>query len=176
MQEEWRDIVGYEGLYQVSNFGRVKRLESGVSYVTRWGTASTMKIKNRVLRHGKTKTGYEFVTLYKLGTCKQMYVHRLVAATFIGGAHKGEKEVNHKDGNKHNNSVNNLEWCSKKENNQHSRYVLGNGCFKVRCVETGEIFRSMSEAECVKGIYPGSISDIFRRGRKTAGGFHWERI
>lgn len=106
MQEIWKDVKGYEGLYQVSNLGRVKN-----------------KIRNKCLKPNKTTWGYYGVALYKNGISKRFQVHRLVAIAFIDNL-MDKKEVNHKDGNKLNNCVENLEWCTRSENMKHS-FTMG---------------------------------------------------
>ena len=104
--EEWRPICGYEGLYEVSNLGRVKSL----------GNDKTRKEK--ILSQVKMKKGYLMVNLYKNGKMKTCKVHRLVAKAFLENPN-GYTCVNHIDENKVNNYVDNLEWCSYKYNSNH---------------------------------------------------------
>ena len=101
MKEIWADIHGYGGKYQVSTWGRV-RCESGI------------------MKPFKTKKGYLRITLTKDGDRKNHRINRLVAMTFIANT-KGLPEVNHKDGNKLNNSVTNLEWVDGKTNRQFDK-------------------------------------------------------
>lgn len=103
LNEIWRDINNYEGLYQVSNYGRIKRL----------GNAKNMKEK--ILRPIKHSRGYLRIGLHKNGFQKDYFIHRLVAQAFIINS-INLPEVNHRDENKHNNKVCNLEWCSSKYN------------------------------------------------------------
>lgn len=112
MQEEiWKDIVGYEGIYQVSNFGNVKSLTREVI-----GKANKYRIvKSKILKTFLSADGYCTLQLYKNGIPKTITVHRLVAITFIEKNHL-LNEVNHKDFNRTNNRVENLEWCTHKEN------------------------------------------------------------
>ena len=100
--ETWRDIKGYEGLYQVSNYGRVKSLIKGI-----------------ILKPKVCKTGYLCVGLWKDGKQKWMLIHRLVTQTFIPNP-VNKPQVNHIDGVKSNNVVYNLEWVTSSENNQHA--------------------------------------------------------
>ena len=100
MIEEWKDIKGYEGLYQVSNLGRVKSLKFG---------------KERILKTGVDRYGYISVNLYKNNKRKLCKVHRLVAEAFIPNL-ENKPEVNHLDEDKTNNMVSNLEWCTRNEN------------------------------------------------------------
>lgn len=100
VMEIWKDIEGYEGLYQVSNYGKVKSL----------GNDKNKKSKMRKER--TTKDGYIQIKLHKNGETKGFYIHRLVAQAFISNPN-GYKEVNHIDENKRNNSSTNLEWCTR---------------------------------------------------------------
>lgn len=113
MKEIWKDIEGYEGLYQISNFGRVKSLpkKNGNSYQ-----------EERILKP-KNNQGYMQVNLYKNKKCKSIVIHRMVAKAFIKNEYN-KREVNHIDGNKANNRVDNLEWCTPSENQKHA-YRIG---------------------------------------------------
>ncbi len=102
MKEIWKDIEGYEGLYQVSNLGDVRSLKY----------AGGNKVK--ILKQGNVN-GYKRVSLHKNNKQKNYFVHRLVAMTFIPNPNNLPL-VNHKDENKTNNSVDNLEWCTQKYN------------------------------------------------------------
>lgn len=118
MKEIWKDIKGYEGLYQVSNLGRVKSLGKG---------GFNQYQKNvRFLSICKNSEGYGIVVLTKELQTRTFSVHRIVAKTFIENP-LNKRVVNHKDGNKLNNVASNLEWLTYKENYIHARDVLG--CF-----------------------------------------------
>ena len=99
----WKDIPGYEGLYQVSNTGRVRSLN-----YNRTG-------ETKVLKQGTNKGGYKRVNLYKDGKFKIYFVHRLVALVFIPNPNN-YPVINHKDENPKNNTVWNLEWCTQEYN------------------------------------------------------------
>ena len=101
--ETWKDIQDYEGLYQISNFGRVKSLRS----------------KGKFLNPLPSTSGYSKVQLYKNGKSRDSYIHILVATAFLPKS-DNKQEVNHKDGNKRNNNVENLEWVTKSENQKHA--------------------------------------------------------
>lgn len=108
MNEEWRPIVNYEGLYEVSNFGKIINARSGYNF--------TQCINNR---------GYLFVGLHKNGKRMSLTSHRIIASAFLG---LSLLEVNHKDGNKTNNHINNLEYVSARENSNHTsvgKYMKG---------------------------------------------------
>lgn len=106
MEEIWKDIPGYEGLYKVSNLGRVK------SFIIHNGT------NTRILKPRKVKDGYLMVALYNNKKRKNFQIHQLVAQMFIPNINN-YTEVNHKDLNKSNNSVTNLEWLNHHENILH---------------------------------------------------------
>lgn len=198
MEELWKSIEGYEGLYEVSNFGNVKSIT-----------------RNKVMKPGSHKFGYRYVILYKEGSNKSVLVHRLVADAFIPKI-SGEEDVNHIDGNKSNNCVENLEWVSKSENMKHAyqsglRQVTDNqrGAGrprtskqleasrtltpaklaalrdpyrfhnvgpaleakrkKVRCVQTGECYLSMSAADSAIGCSSGQVSNSIKTGKPIYG-------
>lgn len=121
--EVWRDIVGYEGLYQVSNFGRVKSLKR--KYINQYGEFGEKKefIKAQRLssfyKSQKDTKGYFVVSLADNDRGKWVRVHRLVASAFLPNP-ENLPEVNHKDGNKQNNKVENLEWVSHAQNCLHA--------------------------------------------------------
>lgn len=112
MQEIWKPVVGYEGLYEVSNLGNVRRIWR---YNKPW--VHPLKAKN-------TKDGYLESTLTKNGISKSIRTHRIVAMAFLETSDIVGKEVNHIDGNKKNNCVENLEWVTSSENQKHA-YRLG---------------------------------------------------
>lgn len=110
MNEEWKDIKGFEGLYKISSLGRVMSLHPHGCKDTK----EYIKVPDSI------HNGYLRVELHRKGRRKiKMLVHRLVAEAFIENP-EGKREVNHKDCNKHNNTVSNLEWCSHKENMKHA--------------------------------------------------------
>ena len=114
MVEEWRDIKGYEGKYQVSNMGRVKSLDRLVSRSGR-----VMHLREKLLKPRVNPFGYCSVHLYCNGDGKNIFIHRLVANAFIPNA-DNTLEINHKDEDKSNNCVENLEWCTHQYNNLYN--------------------------------------------------------
>lgn len=107
MEVVWKDVMGYEGIYQVSNYGEVLRLRS---------LDSRGHLRNsKILKQTKTKDGYMQLGLHKNGKEQKVLVHQLVAMVFLDNPNN-YVEVNHKDENKQNNSVSNLEWCNHKYN------------------------------------------------------------
>lgn len=115
MTELWRDVVGFEGFYQVSNHGRVKSLDRQVFYID--GRVRTFY--GQILKLRLDSKGYYFVTLIKPGFKIQQRVHRLVAESFILNF-QNKPCVNHKNSNRKDNIVDNLEWVTHKENTQHA--------------------------------------------------------
>jgi len=119
MEEEWKDIEGYEGHYQVSNFGRVKSL-----------------ISNKIRKNTIDKShGYEITGLRKNMNSKTFLIHRLVAKHFVKKEKSYFKVVNHKDGNKRNNFASNLEWTSHSLNSSHA---FENGLLKSPLLKPGK--------------------------------------
>ena len=112
MQEIWKDIVGYEGLYQVSSLGNIRSLSFGAR---NYRKSNIVKL----LKQSPTNCGYFKVQLYCEGKSKMMYVHRIVATAFIPNPER-KPQVNHIDGNKSNNVASNLEWVSQSENHIHA--------------------------------------------------------
>ena len=166
--EQWKSISGYEGLYEVSDLGRVKSLN-----YKHTGTEKIMKMVKRI-------DGYLHVGLCKDGHKKQLLVHRLVAETFIPNpANLGT--VNHKDENKTNNVVGNLEWMSMKDNTNYgtrNKRVAEALSKQIQMFDksTGELlatFPSINEAGRVTGTYQSNISTCCNGERKSAGGYVW---
>jgi len=165
MLEIWRDIKNYEGIYEVSNLGRIKS-------ISRNGTIK----ENRILKPNKVM-GYSQVGLQKYGTRKYKKIHRLVAEAFIPNP-ENKKEVNHKDGNKTNNCVDNLEWVTTSENQLHSYYELKNNIKSVIQLSlNNEIIKeweSIAKVEQELKISNADICKCCKGKRKTAGGYKWK--
>ena len=114
INEDWKDINGYEGKYQVSNYGRIKSFPKFIERKT--GSYFT---KEKVLKCTLDNYGYPCVYLYSNGNVRHIKVHILVAKSFIENPN-GYSDINHKDGNKTNNRIDNLEWCDRSHNIQHA--------------------------------------------------------
>jgi len=143
--EVWKPIEGYEERYSVSNHGNVKSKDM---FVTGKNNSYYLK-RGRVLKQSLNGSGYLFITLCKSSICKPKRVHKLVAHEFIY-KRCGDQCVNHIDGDKRNNHVNNLEWCTFSDNAQHA---LKTGLRKTKAVIGKDIFdgseisfKSMSDA------------------------------
>ena len=170
MQEEWRDIAGFEGLYQVSNLGRVKHLRVN-------------KCKQeRMLKPEVHSCGYQRVVL---GNSVRKFVHRLVAEAFIPNP-ENKPQVDHIDGTRDNNRVDNLRWCTNMENanfpiaKERKRIRLigktGKNAMRKRpvvCIETGDFYWSSREASQTTGIHHQAISKVCLGKLTHTHGVHW---
>ena len=117
MEETWKWIDGYKNMYQVSNFGNVRSVDRDVYCEV--SPNKLQRILGKVLKQGANHKGYPIVYLSKNGKQKTIAVHRLVAKAFIENP-LSLPQVNHKDGCKTNNYVNNLEWCDNSYNQKHA--------------------------------------------------------
>jgi hypothetical protein len=186
--EEWRDIKTYEGIYQVSNKGRIRSLD-------RYGkrTENTIrKLKGRILKPFPVQAGYLSVYLCNEYGKKSFKVHRLVATAFLSNP-KQKNEVNHKDGNRQNNEADNLEWVTKSENQLHSFRVLHRtpimlGKFNEMCPNSkpvnqysknGELIKtwpSTMEVERTHGWSASNIAGCCRGEHFSAYGYKWKYL
>ena len=179
MTEVWKDIKGYEGLYQVSNMGRVKSL--GRMAASKNG--SKQYRKERILNPRVTNSGYLLVSLYNgSDNVKQFYVHRLVCEAFHENP-KNKPCVNHLDENKENNVASNLEWCTIAENNNHgtrkARMAKSLSKTVAQYTKEGElikVWQSTMEVQRQLGFDQGTISKATRGKLKTAYGYLWKYI
>ena len=162
--EKWKDVSGYEGLYQVSNEGMVKSFKKG---------------KEKMLKLYKDKYGYYAVKLSKDGKHKFYYVHRLVAQEFVYNDNLFFNQINHKDEVKTNNKADNLEWCDSTYNNNYGTAIyrrIETRSRKVICVETGIIYQSANEIERLFGFWHSKINNCCNGKQKTAYGYHWKHV
>ena len=184
MKEIWKNIEGYEGLYQVSNLGNVKSLKFGPrNHAKQWD--------EKLLKIGITNCGYCKVQLHKDGRSQMKYVHRLVAEAFLPNP-QNKPQINHIDGDKTNNLLSNLEWCSPGENQSHAiakglrslSPMVGKHGDKnplsrsiIQCDLSGKPIRrwaSISDAAEALGVNRSSISNCLNGRHKTSCGFKWE--
>ena len=163
MEEIWKDILMYDGRYQVSNLGNVRSF-------------AKYSESPRILKLKEDRDGYMCVRLRKDGKVTQHRVHRLVAETFLLNLdHK--PTVNHIDGNKQNNNVHNLEWATLSEQQKHvnEHNLRSSQSVKVKCIETGQIFSSKRNAETTLGIMKNGVSRSIRTG-KPVNGYTFQEI
>lgn len=179
MEEVWKAINGYEGIYEVSNLGRVKSLSRTIK--AKYGRAthySEQKIKGRMLKPNFTTYGYAYVALAKNGKNKTTLVHRIVAETFLENP-ENLPCVNHKDENRKNNNVSNLEWCSYAYNNTykniHLRRKKTNRKIIQYDLDMNELKRweSITEAANYYDIETSNISACCTGKRNHCAGFKW---
>lgn len=172
--EIWKPKKDYEGLYEVSNLGRVKSLGNGKS----------INSKEGILKPGKIKQGYLFVNLYKDGKRKMFLVHRLVAEAFLPNP-ENLPFINHKDEDKTNNSVDNLEYCTREYNNNYGTRnervakANTNGEKSKKVLQfslTGEFIREWpSTMECGRnGFNQGAVATCCRGEIKSHKGYIWK--
>ena len=168
--EEWRDVAGYEGLYQVSSEGRVKSLE-------RKGRKS-----ERILKPGVRSKGYLFVVLCAGGKSRMFSVHRLVCTAFHDNP-ENKLDVNHINENKTDNRIENLEWSTRKENLNHG--TRNERAAKTRSKpvaqytldgELVKIWPSTIEVQRKTGFGCGSICKSAKGKYKQAYGFRWKYV
>lgn len=180
MEEIWKDIEGFEGLYQVSNLGRVKSLERINE------GKKTVKLKEKILRQSPDGKGYMMVWLYynkKRKTCK---VHRLVAQAFIPNPNN-KPQIDHINGNNQDNYVENLRWCTSKENfhnpisyKRNSESKFGYKNHHSRAISQYSLDMILiREWDCINdacrelGVNHSHISQCCNLKRKYAYGFIW---
>lgn len=181
-KEIWKDVVGYEGLYQISNLGRVKSLNYNKTG------------KEKILKAGKDKDGYLIVGLSYKGELKSHRVHRLVAIAFVDGWFK-DAQVDHIDTNKQNNIYTNLRWVTPKENSnneltkehyseshkgkslseEHKKKLseVNKGKKPVYCVELDREFPSVIQCARELGLNRSNIYEVCKGKLKSTGGYHF---
>lgn len=145
----WKTIPDTSGLYRINSDGNIKR-------------------GDKILRHILSR-GYHYIFLCVNGKTKRKSVHRLVAELFLDNP-QHKPHVNHKDGNKDNNTVSNLEWCTPSENQQHRYYILGkytnpskfSKSIKVKCINDNNIFNSIREACRYYNIDNSRVSKLLK--------------
>jgi hypothetical protein len=139
MQEEWKEVEGYEGYYKVSKCGKVASVDRVIENSSTTSGQQSLKGVTLKQANGGYKRQYKIVGLKKNGGQEMALVHRLVAKAFLPNDLNLE-QVNHKDGNKHNNSVENLEWCTPMENSRHfASEIKEHLGYKVHRGRNGEI-------------------------------------
>lgn len=168
--EIWKDIPNYEGLYAASSLGRI------MSYAKKVWTGFGYRIApDRILSPSKMKTGYLCVALNKNKKSKTYTVHKLIALTFIPNPNNKE-QIDHIDGHKTNNRIENLRWATRIENMNNPKTRIKGRCKPVICIETKIIYKSMKNASKITKTCESSIRKVCEGINKTAGGYHWKYV
>lgn len=176
LKEIWLPVVGYESGYEVSNYGNVRSLARKINR-----SSTLMNIRERVLTKSIYNTGYYYVALCGVGKPKKATIHKIVAKAFIPNP-DNKPYINHIDGNKLNNYVDNLEWCSPKENNLHARetglarWAKGKDAptsREVINIKTGERFCSIRDAAKSSGLCEKYLSNNLRISKRKRTDFRY---
>lgn len=185
IEEIWKDIKGYEGLYQVSNLGRVKRRRCIIPNTGTKGNSGTQTIHERIMKLQTNKYGYLYVCLSQNGQQKHHTVHRLVANAFLSNP-DNKPQVNHINGIKTDNTINNLEWSTGAENMIHAFKIglkskpsnFGNKSKRVlQYTLDGNLlaeYPSAMEASRKTGFSQGNISSVCRGECTQRHGYIWK--
>jgi len=170
--EVWRDVPGFEGWYQASSLGRVRSVDRYINQCNN-GTWCDVLYRGKILKPKVDKDGYERLNLRRLG---MNAVHRIVALTFIPNP-QAKPQVNHINGQRADNRVENLEWCTNSENHLHAHHVLGRICdnaptkrtLVVKPDGTAVVFERAIEAARHIGVVKNAVYNAARAGTKTKG-------
>lgn len=190
MKEIWKDIPEYEGLYQISNFGRIKSKDKLIKV----NCSGNNHIKvpffyyvrpGKIIKLRTNKFGYIMVFLHKNGKQKGFYVHRLMLKTFSPIVNDDTYQVNHIDENKENNNLDNLEWCTAKENINHGTCILRRSekqkttnKYRKSVISIDEFgneteYLSAWDASRKIGAFQSNIWKAIQRGNKCSG-YYWK--
>ena len=174
MQEVWKDVVGYEGLYQVSNLGNVKSLKFGKERTLKYGIVPNNLI-NRIYKS-------HFVNLYKDGKIKRFYVHRLVYQAFNGVIPEGY-QIDHINNDPEDNRLENLQLLTRSENckkrytdNTELRYNYRIEPTKIICLNTGKIYKSQHDAARELKLISSNITEVLKGRRNSTHGYKFKYV
>ena len=171
MNEIWKEITGYEGYFEVSNLGNFRSKDRIIKYKK----DGLRKYPGKNLKTETIVEGYQRITLMKDGIKKRFMCHRIVAQEFIPNP-QNKPFVNHINGNPKDNRVENLEWCTQEENEQHSIRTLGKTMKgktypnKIKCVETNIIYDSMNK--CVTALGNNACIEGLKKAIKANRKYH----
>lgn len=174
--EQWKDIEGYDGIFQISDQGRLRRITETITMQGRWGKPVShtcpgwtkgpkFNAERAVTRRGG---GYYQYTTYFRGKCCNFFIHREVAKAFVPNPNN-KPSVNHKDGNKHNNCANNLEWATYKEQMRHAANTGLSDYSESRNAKisnTRKSLRWFTNGESEVCVLPKNCPQGWRPGRK----------
>lgn len=173
MEEIWKDIPGYEGYYQASNLGNIKSL------LFQNNVYNKKYKREKILKQKRSKDNTMRIELWKDGEHRTWLVHRLIALTFLENGNKN-LTVNHKDGNRLNNNVENLEMVTLKENIQHAFRTGLQHQIKVKITDkiTGTIIypSSLAEGSKLMNKNPGYLSIKLKKQQYEDDNFFWEKV
>jgi hypothetical protein len=166
--EVWKDIKGYEGHYQISNLGRIKSV----------GRVSTtgQRLHEKIMKTCEDPGGYAFVGLWKNGKKSNFKIHRLVLESFCPISGMEHLDCNHKDEDKTNNRLENLEWMTRQENlnyGTHNKRISDAHSVRIICVELNQEFDSIEKAAKAFSHSRGNIWRVLNKPNRTACGYHW---
>ena len=183
MEEIWKDIEGFEGLYQVSTLGRVRSLDRyyTATHSRAIGTPVRYKKKGVILKLTLNKRlGYVYISLKVNGNVFTKSVHRLVGKAFVDGYFEGA-DINHKNEDKTDNRAENLEWCTRQYNLTYNGLSKRVGISQGKPVEQmtldGKViaaFPTIGEAGRATGLAVTHISESCHSNKKTCGGYRWK--
>ena len=176
--EEWRPIKDFEGLYEVSNMGRIRSIERSVTY----SSGRTIHWKGKILSQKQSNNGYLKVGLFKDGKGYNLYTHRIVATMFVDNP-DSKKYVDHINCERKDNRSANLKWCTVSENINNPITIkrmmdAGNKTSILQISKDGVVikeFESINEASRETGICRTSISSTCLGKQRTAGGYLWRK-
>ena len=180
MEEVWKPIKGYEGRYEISNYGFARSCKRVIT--NKCGRKCILREK--VLKPHYLPNGYLSVGLWKDGKKKDFYIHRLVASAFIPND-SDLPEVNHLDENKHNNYVQNLEWCTRIQNANHGTHNARMAATKrnqggIRISQYSRngkfimVYKSIRDASRSVGVSATAIRDALLGKQKMSAGYCWK--
>lgn len=169
MNEEWEEVYGFDILYEVSNFGRLRTKHHGkLGYLDKY----------RYIELRENNHGYMNACLKGTQKKQTVYIHRLVAQAFVPNPN-GYNEVNHKDENKKNNKSENLEWCEHIYNCNYGTRNTRTATKRskaIRCIETGIVYESVHKAAEVFDVGVSAIGNCLKGRSKTCAGYTWEYV
>ncbi len=185
--EVWKPIEGYEGIYEVSSFGRVRSLDRIVDFGNE-NYSRQMLCKGKIMKGSISHNGYIYVSLCLPNKKVRTYIHRLVAKAFISNP-KGYNVVNHKDENKKNNNVSNLEWCTTKYNLNYGTGIerarlklLNNEKYSKKIAQYTldgklvDVYPSLHEIQRSLGYIRCNVRQCCEGNRKQSYGFKWKYL